>query len=231
MIVDSRPCPLCGAPAFPAGKLPDRSFFACGTCALCFVPPECHLVATQEYQRYLLHQNSLADVGYVKFLMLAVRALKTHVKSGEGGPARILDYGSGPTPVLVQLLNQNGYAALGYDPYFGDRSVPGCEVTSVVPRQSLFDAVVSNETVEHFRNPGKEWPVMISCLRPGGILVVVTSFVLSGLDFATWHYAGDPTHIAFYAPATFHHIGAQWGLSIVETNGCNCVVMQKVAVV
>lgn len=229
MIVEARPCPLCGADASLSGQLPDRSFFACCSCGLYFVPPEFHLSPVQECQRYLLHQNSLVDTGYVNFLMLAVETLKTHVESGEGGAAKILDYGSGPAPVLVQLLNREGFVALGFDPYFGDLEVPGCEVTLVLPHQRQFDAVVSNETVEHFRNPGTEWPAMISRLRPGGILVVVTSFVPPQKDLASWYYANDPTHIAFYSLATFRHIGAKWGLTILETNGRNCVVMQKSA--
>lgn len=229
MIAESRLCPLCGAPAGLSGHLPTRPFFACCSCGLHFVPSEFHLSPAQEYRRYLLHRNSLTDAGYVTFLMGAVESLKTHVISSAGRPARVLDYGSGPTPVLVQLLNKEGFLALGYDPYFGDQAVPGCELTAHVPNEGLFDAVVSNETVEHFRNPGKEWAAMVSLLRPRGVLVIVTRLVLPGVDLASWYYAGDPTHIAFYSLDTFRHIGETFGLTLVETDERKGVVMQKSA--
>jgi hypothetical protein len=68
---------------------------------------------------------------------------------------------------------------------------------------------------------------MVSLIRPGGFLVVVTSLVVPGIDLSAWYYANDPTHIAFYSELTLSHIGKQWGLSIVETNGHNRVVMRK----
>jgi SAM-dependent methyltransferase len=192
-----------------------------------FITSTYHLSPEEEYKRYLLHQNDSSNTGYVKFLTVAVDCLKTHLGNLHPALTRVLDYGSGPGPVLVQLLNREGFMAIGYDPNFGERSTPDCMVTDSLTGLGLFDAVVSTEVVEHFRAPREEWGKMVSLIRPGGFLVVVTSLVVPGIDLSAWYYANDPTHIAFYSELTLSHIGKQWGLSIVETNGHNRVVMRK----
>lgn len=159
--------------------------------------------------------------------MVAVTCLKAHLEKDQITPSSILDYGSGPAPVLVQLLNSEGFNAFGYDPFFGDQVVPGVVVTASLAGLGPFDAVVSTEVVEHFRTPRMEWGKMISLIRPGGILVVVTSLVLPEMDLSSWYYANDPTHVAFYSESTFRYIGNHWGLSLIETNGRNWVVLRK----
>jgi hypothetical protein len=204
-----------------------RPHHACPQCDLRFIPPGFHLSPGAEYKRYLLHQNSLSDTGYVTFLTVAVECLKTYLGSGGSVSPTILDYGSGPEPVLVQLLNREGFAAVGYDPFFGDRVTPGVEVTASIPGLGPFDAVVSTEAVEHFRSPGTEWAQMVSLIRPGGLLVVVTSLVQPGRDVSSWHYATDPTHVVFYSEFTIRYISERWGLTLIATNGRNAVVLRK----
>ncbi len=224
--MESCACPLCGAAADPVGRALHRTHCACPRCDLRFIPSSFHLTPEQEYQRYLLHQNSLSDAGYVAFLTVAVELLKTHLKRADGGSPTLLDYGSGPNPVLVQLLNRSGFTAVGYDPFFGDRVTPGVEVTASLRGLGPFDAVVSTEAVEHFRDPRREWAQMVSLIRPGGLLVVVTSLVLPGREVSSWHYATDPTHVVFYSESTFRYISEQWGLTRVATNGRNAVVLR-----
>jgi hypothetical protein len=204
-----------------------RLHCACPACDLRFIPSLFHLSPEEEYKRYLLHQNDAANTGYVKFLTVAVDCLKTHIGHLQPALPKVLDYGSGPGPVLVQLLNREGFMAIGYDPNFGDRSASDCVVTDSLTGLGLFDAVVSTEVVEHFRAPREEWAKMVSLIRPGGFLIVVTSLVVPGIDLSFWYYANDPTHITFYSESTLGHIGKQCGLSIVETNRQNWVVMRK----
>lgn len=225
--METHSCPLCGNLASSKGVAFSRLLCVCPLCDLHFVPAGFHLSPGQELARYLLHRNSLEDGGYVKFLMPAVAYLKTYLTKVSDGVSTVLDYGSGPVPVLVQLLNRAGFSAVGYDPFFGDQETQGCVVTSSVAGQGVFDAVVSTETVEHFKDPVADWQKMIALIRPGGFLVVGTSLIPPGQDMTSWYYASDPTHIAFYSEATFRFIAIRWQLSIVETNGRNWVVMQK----
>jgi hypothetical protein len=68
---------------------------------------------------------------------------------------------------------------------------------------------------------------MVSLIRPGGLLVVVTSLVQPGRDVSSWHYATDPTHVVFYSESTIRYISERWGLTLIATNGRNAVVLRK----
>jgi hypothetical protein len=214
--------------AVESGLVLLRSYYVCPECDLHFIHPRFHLTLGQELERYRLHQNSIHNPGYVKFLSVAVTCLKRCFQDGLDRSPTILDYGSGPVPVLVELLNREQFKAIGYDPFFGDRVVPGCVVTSTLEGQGGFDAVVSTEVVEHFRTPRSEWARMVALTRPGGYLVIVTSLVVPGQILASWYYATDPTHVVFYSERTIRHIAAQHDLVLVETNSRNCVVLRKV---
>jgi hypothetical protein len=193
--------------------LPGRPLHECPHCGLRFVPATAHLSPDQEAARYRLHQNSLNDAGYVRFLGTAVESVRKHVPAG----GRLLDYGSGPAPVLAELLTREQYRVAVYDCFFA----PDTDLSQP------FDAVVSTETFEHFREPRAELNRITGLLRPGGVLVVMTALWKPGCDFARWHYANDATHIVFYSLETFRFIAAAWGLTLVETNGTNLVVLRR----
>jgi hypothetical protein len=219
---EAYPCPLCGEVSVFFIQLPARPVYECPRCELRFVPKPWQVTPEQERARYELHRNSLQDEGYVRFLRPVIDGLERHLQSGCEGesrlsPARILDYGSGPTPVLVELLHREGFKAVAYDPYFApepDLSKP-------------FDAVIATETFEHFRQPRLEIDRIVSLLRHGGLLVVMTALCLPGRDFRTWHYANDETHIAFYSEGTFRFVESTWGLRILETNGKDLIVAAR----
>jgi len=48
------------------------------------------------------------------------------------------------------------------------------------------------------------------CLKPGGVLVLQTQRVLGDDRFKTWRYRHDPTHIVFFAEASFRALAARW---------------------
>ncbi|MEI6147938.1 MAG: class I SAM-dependent methyltransferase [bacterium] len=213
------PCPLCGGTAGFFVALPARPVYACPQCELRFVPEPWHVSPQQERARYELHRNSLEDGGYVCFLQPAIDALARHLRRGGEGegprsPGTILDYGSGPTPVLVELLNRAGFQAVAYDPFFA----PDADLSH------RFAAVISTETFEHFRRPRLELDRLVGLLNPGGLLVVLTALWTPERDFRKWPYANDETHIAFYSGATFDFMAATRGLYVVETNGKDLVV-------
>jgi SAM-dependent methyltransferase len=210
------PCPLCGAPAPFLVLAARRPLHACPVCGLTFVPTAAHLSPEDERARYLLHRNTREDDGYVKFLMTAVEALERHAPA-VGSPS-ILDYGCGPTPVLVGLLRERGYAAEGYDPFFAPQGAG---------RARDYDVVISTETVEHFRRPAEEFERIRDLVRPGGLLCLVTALTDTVTDFSRWHYALDTTHVALYALKTFTWLALRQALTIVETNGRNLVVLSR----
>jgi cyclopropane fatty-acyl-phospholipid synthase-like methyltransferase len=133
------------------------------------------------------------------------------------GVGRVLDYGSGPAPVLVELLRQAGYDAAGYDPIFA----AGTDITGP------FDAVVAVETFEHFAEPRRELERIAGLLRPGGLLIIITLLHNGPAAMRDWWYARDATHVAFYSTATLAWIAGAFGFELVQCDNERLAVLRR----
>lgn len=188
-------CPLCKAdapaPLFARGR--QRSYFRCAECALVFVDSAGHVTFEAERQRYLQHDNSAADAGYVAHLMRLVDAVRAHVPAGSAG----LDFGCGPQPVLAQLLNDAAYPTSSYDPYF----FPDAAVLA-----QRYDFITCSEVVEHARAPRVLFDELGALVRPGGTIAIMTQLYDGVEDFAEWWYQRDATHVSFYCKGTMRWI-------------------------
>ena len=112
-------CPLCRIDACTlmhssTAQNHYREFFLCSQCDMVHVPVRFHLTQVREKARYLEHNNNPEDVRYRSFLGRVWDPLKTKLTPGSGG----LDFGSGPTPVLAGMIEQDGFAISVYDPFF-----------------------------------------------------------------------------------------------------------------
>lgn len=153
--------------------------------------------AETEEDRYRQHQNSIDDLRYVQHLSPAIEQVQRFVRS----PARGLDYGCGPDPVLAQLLERAGYQMELYDLYFQPKA----------PKElGVFDFVTCTEAAEHFREPIKEFEKIFQLLKPSGILVVMTQLYVGQAPLESWSYAKDHTHICFYQPKTLQWLANQF---------------------
>jgi hypothetical protein len=177
-----------------------RSYFRCSRCDLVFVSSDQLPAVAFEKARYLLHQNHADNKGYLDFLQTLINPLLSRVKQGAKG----LDYGSGPEPVFAELLRNNGYQVEIYDPFFADDK-------SVL--QHRYDFLTCVETVEHFHNPRKDWKLMRDLVREEGWIGVKTSFLEPAIDFSSWYYKEDPTHVCFYSKKTLRWIGTEFELT------------------
>lgn len=210
--MENHVCPLCEMSAPPACPAAGRAFHHCDRCDLIWVPRAWHLSPEAEAERYRRHENSAADAGYDAFLRRAIEPLKA-----DAAIRRVLDYGSGPEPVLLSLLHDAGFDAVGYDPYFA----PDADLSRP------FDAVVSVETFEHFAQPHAETEKIIGLIHPGGLLVVVTRFHPGTAAMRDWWYARDPTHVAFYSMQTMRWIGKRFGFTLEDSNDTDMVVLRR----
>lgn len=206
-------CPLCGQEALFEVSIDSRDFYRCGRCDLTFVPRDQHLPPDEEKARYSLHNNTIDNEGYVRMFTDKFPALKRYCV----GMRTVLDYGCGPGPVLVELLNREGYQAVGYDPFFAPQ-------TDLI---GPYDGVISTETFEHFAYPYRELQRIRDMLCEGGYLAVMTRQRTADIDLENWWYVRDPTHVALYSPSTFDWIAENCGFRLLYQNREDFVVLQK----
>ncbi|MBB3060764.1 class I SAM-dependent methyltransferase [Microbulbifer rhizosphaerae] len=184
-------CPLCRQTAAQPYHCDQfRSYRQCANCALVFVCPEYHLNPAEERAFYDLHENSLQDSGYRRFLDRCAQPLLAELPPASEG----LDFGCGPAPLLAQILREGGHRVHSYDIFYAPDP-------QVFARE--YDFIAATEVVEHLVDPRGELERLWARLRPGGLLSLMTKLVISRERFASWHYIRDPTHICFFSWETF----------------------------
>ena len=210
-------CPLCIFSTRYLTSGENREYWLCSRCQAISVPARFHIPQNEEVKRYLEHENSLENEGYVQMFQDKISILQTHeIKSA-------LDYGCGYEPVLKTLLERLGIKTDGYDPnFFPD-----------IRLDKRYDLVISTETFEHFRNPAQEIPRIADRVAPGGVLAIMTRFYptrdkkLMPDELANWFYKRDPTHIIFYCAETFQWLAESIGFKLVFNNEYDFVVLRR----
>jgi len=201
-------CPLCRrTETREYSRDKRRNFIQCKTCDLVFVPSVQFLSTEEEKKRYDLHQNSPEDTGYRRFLDRLFQPLHQCLQPGSAG----LDFGSGPEPLLSRMFEEAGHSMAIYDRYY--EPVP-------VALENTYDFITASEVVEHLRDPRKELDQLWACLKPEGLLGIMTKFAVERDAFPQWHYKNDLTHICFYSRATFDWLARSWNadLRVAETD-------------
>ena len=210
-------CPLCSSSARHLTLGDNREYWLCSQCKAIFVPSHFHIDPGEEVERYLEHENSLENEGYVQMFQKKIDLLPTNTFQSA------LDYGCGYEPVLKTLLQRLGISADGYDPNF----FPDIDL------EKHYDLVISTETFEHFRQPAKEVSRITDRVRLGGTLAIMTQFYPTETEellpekFAKWYYKRDPTHIIFYCSETFQWLAKNIGYQIVFNNNHDFVVLRR----
>lgn len=196
-------CPLCRTVSRPFFN---NSFFSCPACGGIFRNPHTLLPPEKERTRYEKHQNNPEDPGYRAFVSPLVEAITAHMPPESRG----LDFGAGPGPVVPVMLAERGYRTVCYDPYFHD---------SPELLKTTYDFIFCCEVVEHFYTPATEFLRLFSLLNPGGSLFCMTHLYSSDIEFSSWYYKDDQTHVFFYRKKTFEYIARRFGFYAVTING------------
>jgi hypothetical protein len=202
-------CSLCGAslPVGPEETVQGRDYHLCAVCDLMQMAGKDRLSTADEKKRYLQHNNSIRTQGYISFLerlMLPVIA-ELESQGREAEAIKGLDFGSGPYPMLAELMAERGFLLDLYDPIFAPRDKDKLLA-------SAFDYIVCCETIEHFYHPHDEFDFMTKLLAPGGFIAIMTSLRRPDTGMAHWHYAQDETHVALYSEKTIHWLARHFGL-------------------
>lgn len=207
-------CPLCFSPEireFHQDKL--RHYLRCRHCLLIFVDASQLIDAAAEKAVYEQHENNPQDHGYRRFLGRLSQPLTARLDPASEG----LDFGSGPGPTLSLMLEEQGYNMAIYDPYFADDK-------TVLQKQ--YDFVTCTEVMEHFYLPHKDWSLLLSLVKPGGHLGVMTKLATDAEAFARWHYKNDITHVSFFSRETFAWLAEHYLLEL-DILGNDVIIFRK----
>ena len=101
-----------------------------------------------------------------------------------------------------------------YDPFFWpDKAVLG----------DLYDFIICSEVFEHLFSPGKEFENLLAILKPGGRLGIMTGIYNDSMEFKTWPYRQDVTHVCFYQKETMEWLAKKHDKKLQFVNETVCI--------
>lgn len=196
----------------------DINYYRCEHCEFLFMDSEAIVSFEEERAIYDTHENSIENQGYVdmfkNFLDKCVLPFK---QTGS-----LLDFGSGPEPVLIQVINRDyNFETQHYDLHYApDKVYEG----------QMYDVIVSTEVVEHISDPLPVFELLTSHLKPNGIFAFMTLYHLNDdLHFSDWWYRRDETHISFFTLKTLEVIAAKCGCEVIYTDNKRLTTFRKLA--
>lgn len=210
-------CPLCSSQGNEFYRLEKkkRFFYSCSNCSLIFQSRETCLSEEDEKARYEQHENTLENAGYRQWLESFIQdAFLPWYKEGN-----ILDFGSGPSPALTELLKEQSYPVFSYDPYF----------SPVWPADHPYHMFLVCEVLEHIKDPLKEFRKLYDQAAEDGILSLKTQFLpnFERESFRGWWYKEDPTHICFYSPRSLKVLGELSGWNLIFHDQKSLAIYKK----
>lgn len=209
-------CKICGSPTESIDDLKWKvTYDICHICDFISKQEQYYISPEEEQKRYEQHNNDTYDPGYIKrfedMIKLHVKPLKRVEK--------VLDFGSGPYPMLTIIMKEKGYETVNYDPFFAP---------SKDYKNHKYDLIILSEVVEHIAKPKETIEELVSLLNPeGAILFMTEQRTMPSTDFLNWWYKRDNTHISFFNTKTFEYIAKMNNMKIVSNNHKNIIVLQK----
>ena len=187
-------CPLCkttNSSKFYKEKF--REYLRCLSCDFIFVPKMYHLSDAEEKSRYDTHNNDPNDHRYRHFLSQVLVPLLERIQQKSNG----LDFGSGPGPTLSLMLEECGHSVDLYDKFYAN---------DISVFEKKYDFITATEVVEHLSEPMAEISRLIEMLNNQGHLAVMTQILTPQIDFSSWYYKNDPSHIGFFTKKSLNFL-------------------------
>jgi hypothetical protein len=191
-------------------------FHECPSCEVIYKDQLHYPTRLQEKKTYDDHHNSTENIGYVNFLNNFIdSAVLPFKKQG-----RVLDFGSGPVPVLASLMRESGDFEVDiYDPHYANDFI----------FEKHYDIITATEVIEHLKDPIETFKLLKTYLKDDGIISIMTLFHGKNREqFLDWFYIRDVTHLVFYTPKTMEVMAKSIGMNVIDTNAYRYTVMKNV---
>jgi hypothetical protein len=211
----ANPCPICHTRLLPLNPPADeRAYRSCPNCQWITLDKSWVPSLEKQKERYLQHENSLGNPGYVEMFEGFIKACVEPFVS-KGG--KILDYGCGPEPVLADLLTKRGHAVDIYDLFFNPDETH---------KTKKYNLIILAEVLEHLENPLVELRTLSERLEPQGVISIMTLFHPNDPEtFFKWWYRRDITHVSFYTLKTLQEIVRVLGMDLIFSDSERTAVM------
>ena len=212
-------CKICTSTKLDFWQDKKREYMRCKECECIFVDPAYFLSPEEQKKRYELHKNTLDDTGYRQFIEKFADTSLLFAKETQKSIHTIVDYGSGPEPALMHILEEykesgkieKSTCVKGWDPYFNNAETL---------EKNYADLVLCLEVAEHFENPLEGFMGLANTCNIGGIVVVQTMLTKNNWDeFKKWWYKEDSTHVSFYSIKGLEECGKKVGLKYQKSKG------------
>lgn len=191
-------------------------FHDCPNCDFIFKDPNHFPSREAEEKRYQEHHNEIDDVRYRDYFKHFINHCIVPFSKGSS----VLDYGSGPTPVLQDVLERDyHYHVEIYDPFFAQ---------SKAYFNKTYDVITCTEVIEHVQDVHKSFRLFTLMSNDQTILALMTQFRPDSMEaFYDWFYHRDLTHIAFYSLKTFQYLTRIYPFEIINTDHKKMIVLRR----
>jgi SAM-dependent methyltransferase len=196
-------CPLCSSPSPVFYQNKNQTYYQCGNCDGIFIDKSLRPDPKEEKLRYETHNNDVFDKGYQNFVSPITAAIAENFTKDHLG----LDFGAGTGPVITKVLKDRSFRIKAYDPFFHK---------NLKLLDKKYDYIACCEVMEHFYRPKKEFSLLKKLLLKGGILYCMTDIYDKSINFSSWYYKNDPTHVFIYQKNTIDWIKNEFGFSDVQ---------------
>ncbi|RDE59671.1 methyltransferase domain-containing protein [Psychrilyobacter piezotolerans] len=192
-----------------------KKYYRCKECEFIFIDKAHILSYKDEGLRYEVHNNEISDPSYRSYFKKFINYIEDNLDKDNV----ILDYGSGPQPVLADVMEEDGYRVDIYDKFFYNKK-------DYLDKK--YDVIISTEVFEHIYKPVETLETLLSILKKNGKLILMTAVSPpTDEEFRRWWYIQDPTHVVFYNEKTFEVIGRKYDLNIIKYNHKNIIIFQR----
>ncbi len=190
--------------------------YHCKACQFIFKDEAAIISRDKELKVYEQHNNTEENLGYVAmfqdFMEKTLLPFRDNIES-------VLDFGSGPNPVLASLMSKEGFDVEHYDKFFSPEKVY---------EGKRYDLITSTEVIEHIADIPTLFTFFSDHLKPQGYLALMTQFHPDEEEaYLKWWYRRDPTHISFFRPHTFTILAKEYGFKFCYHDDKKLILLQK----
>ncbi len=191
----------------------DKIYRYCKECQAISLEEDFIVDKAKERAQYENHNNSFESKGYVRMFE---DFLDYFWHDLDKNAINALDFGSGPGPVLAQIMENRALHVEVYDKFYQPEPIY---------KDKKYDLITSTEVFEHLQNPLEVLKLFKKHLKKGGLIAIMTLFHDNNEEnFQKWWYRRDPTHILFYTPKTFEVLADMCGLKTLKCDNRRIVV-------